>query len=80
MNMLDKEQYKSAVVWFGVNRNSQIQMFLDEEPKKNNITGKYEGSHPFVNSLLYDDLKKIVQQTKMTFDSEVQCLEVNIKK
>ena len=77
---MNKEQYKSVVIWFGVNKNNQIQMFADEEPKKNLKIGKYEGKNPFVNSVFYDELKSIVQQTNMTFESEPQCIEIQIKK
>lgn len=70
---------KSARVWFGVNKNNDIQMFLDEEPKKNRELGKYEGKNPFVNSVFYEELKKIVENVKMNFESEPQCIEIQVE-
>lgn len=73
------QQLKSARVWFGVNKKNEIQMFLDEEPVKNRESGKYEGNNPFINSLFYEDLKKIVQNANLTFESEPQCIEIQIQ-
>ena len=70
---------KSAIVWFGVNKKNDIQMFLDEEPTKNKELGRYEGKSPFINSLFYEDLKKIAQGAHMTFDSEPQCIEIQVE-
>lgn len=75
---MNDNKLKSARVWFGVNKKNNIQMFLDEEPIKNKELGRYEGKNPFVNSLFYDDLKKIVQNSKLTFESEPQCIEIHV--
>lgn len=71
-------QLKSARVWFGVNKKNQIQMFLDEEPIKNKQLGRFEGKNPFINSLFYEDLKKIAQNANLTFESDPQCIEIQV--
>ena len=73
-----ENKIKSVVVWFGVNKNSDIRMFLDEEPKKDLERGILIGKNPFVNSVLYEDLKQVVKNAKMTFNSEPQCIEIQI--
>jgi len=72
------DKAKSVVVWFGVNKNGDVRMFLDEEPKKNLERGILVGNNPFVNSVLYEDLKQVVKNAKMTFNSDPQCIEMQI--
>ena len=76
---MSNQKLKSARVWFGVNKKNEIQMFLDDEPKKNKELGRYEGKNPFVNSLFYEDLKKIAQGSNLTFESEPQCIEIQVE-
>lgn len=70
---------KSARVWFGVNKNGDIRMFLDEEPKKDLERGILVGKNPFINSKFYEELKKIVENVKMNFESEPQCIEIQVE-
>lgn len=65
-------------IWFCVNRDNKVKMFLDE-PVKNEKTGRYEGKSPYVNTLLYKDISEVVKQTKMTFDTEPQAIEIRVQ-
>ena len=70
---------KNLQVWFCVNRNSEIRMFLDIEPKKNEKLGRYEGKNPYVNSVLIKDIEALVKASKITFDTQPQCIGIQIE-
>ena len=60
---------KTIQVWFAVNKNGFIGMFLDK-PTKNEITGKWDSNHCFVNSLVYPQICSLVEKAGMNWDSE----------
>jgi len=70
---------KNLQVWFCVNRNSEIRMFLDIEPKKNEKLGRYEGKNPYVNSVLIKDIEALVKASKITFETQPQCIGIQIE-
>ena len=70
-------QEKRQQIWFAVNKNGKTIMSI-EEPKKNEKTGKWETEYPYINSLIYKDICKLVQQSKMNWNSECQCVELGI--
>ena len=65
-------------IWFCVNRDGKVKMFLDE-PVKNEKTGRYEGKSPYVNTLLYKDMCEVVKQSKMTFETDPQAIEIRVQ-
>lgn len=67
------------IIWFCVNRNGKVKMFLDE-PIKNEKLGIYEGKSPYVNTLIYKDMCEVVKQAKMSFDTDPQAIEIQIQK
>jgi len=74
----EKEKLKSVQIWFGVNRNGRVRMFLDN-PTKNVTRGIWESKKPFVNSVLYKDICQIVQQARMSFENNPELIEMQIK-
>ncbi len=68
---------KRQQIWFAVNHNENVVMFLDE-PVKNEKLGKWESKYPYINSLIYKDICNLVKQSKMNWNSECQCIEINI--
>lgn len=74
----EKENLKSVQIWFCVNRNSDVRMFL-ENPTKNVTKGIWESKKPYVNSVLYKDICRIVQQARMSFENNPEIIEVQIK-
>jgi hypothetical protein len=68
------ENKKIINVWFAINKNGSISMFLNK-PTKNTKTGKWESNHFFVNSLIYSQIKKLVEQTKMNWESEPEVIQ-----
>ena len=68
---------KSVQIWFAINKNGDVRMFLDC-PKKNVERGIWESKNPYVNSLLYKDILQITKQAKMNFENEPECLEIQI--
>lgn len=69
---------KSVAVWFAVNKNGDVRMFLDN-PTKNVQLGIWESKSPYVNSVLYKDICQIVQQAKMNFENNPEVIEIQIK-
>ena len=69
---------KSITVWFAVNKNGKVRMFLDN-PTKNVNLGIWESNNPYVNSVLYKDICQIVQQAKMNFENNPEVIEIQIK-
>lgn len=73
-----ENKLKSVTVWFAVNRNGNVRMFLDN-PKKNVEKGIWESNLPYVNSVIYKDITRVVQQAHMSFDSNPEVLEIQIQ-
>lgn len=69
---------KSVAIWFAVNKNGDVRMFLDN-PTKNTQLGIWESKNPYVNSVLYKDICQIVQQAKMNFENNPEVIEIQIK-
>lgn len=69
---------KSINVWFAVNKNGKVRMFLDN-PTKNVVSGKWDSKYPYVNSKLYKDIIQVVQQAKMTFENDPEVIQIQIK-
>lgn len=67
----------TVTVWFAVNKNGYVNMHL-VEPIKNEKTGKWESKYPFVNSIVYDGIKKLVEKSKMNWQSEAEALTLQI--
>lgn len=75
---MDKTHLKSVAIWFAVNKNGDVRMFLDN-PVKNTQLGVWESTKPFVNSVLYKEICQIVQQAKMNFENNPEVIEIQIK-
>ena len=63
--------------WVYVNKNGFIGMSLDE-PKKDLKNGKWKVKYPYVNSLLYNSVKQIVEKTNMNWQSEAEFFETEL--
>jgi len=73
-----ENKLKSVTIWFAVNKNGNVRMFLDN-PKKNTERGIWEGKYPYVNSIIYKDINKVVKQAKMTFENNPEVIEIQIQ-
>lgn len=67
---------KSLIIYITVNKDGTINLSLDEPKKEKSkwVIKKY-----FVNKILYDNIEKIVRKSEMTFDSDPEVIEINIK-
>lgn len=66
---------KKRNIWFVVNSNKEPLLFIDDEPKK--ADGKWQGKY-FVNSVLYNTIKELVSQSKLTEETEPQCISIDV--
>ena len=60
---------KTIQVWFAVNKNGFVGMWLDK-PERNEDIGKWESNHCFVNSLIYPQICQLVEKAKMDWESD----------
>lgn len=75
---MEKEKSKSQIIWFVVDKHNKVWMYLDE-PKKNQELGCWQSKYPYVNSFIYDEICQVANNALLNFDSEAQCLELQIK-
>lgn len=68
---------KTITIWFGVNKNGFVCMH-SVEPVRNEKTGKWESKYPFVNSAIYDEICKLATKSKMSWNSEIEALTLQI--
>ena len=68
---------KTQKIWVAVNKNGNVRMFTDE-PIRNKQTGKWESKKPFVNSLLYTEVKSIIEHANVNWESDPNFFEIQI--
>lgn len=68
---------KTITIWFGVNKNGYVSMH-SIEPTKNEETGKWESKYPFVNSIIYSEICKLVEKSRLNWNSEVESITLQI--
>lgn len=69
---------KRIGIWFGVNKNGTVVMFATE-PTKDIENGRWISKFPMVNSRIYPELCKLVEKTKLTFENEIQFIELPVE-
>jgi len=67
---------KSLTIWFAVNKSGFIGLYYDE-PTRNEETGKWDSKFPFVNSIIYDQIVKLVEKSNITWKNDAECLTLN---
>lgn len=72
-----EQNFKTMGIWFAINKDDSVAMHL-VEPTKNEKTGAWVSKQPFCNSILQNELKKIVSKAQLNFDSEPNYIEVKI--
>lgn len=68
---------KSFTIWFAVNKSGFVGLYNDE-PIRNESTGKWESKTPFVNSLIYDQIVALVDKSGMTWENNPECITIQI--
>lgn len=68
---------KTITIWFAVNKNGFIGLYSNE-PTRNNETGKWESKYPFVNSIIYQNIKNMIESSNFDWNQEPQCLTYEI--
>ena len=71
-------QKNSISVWVGVNKDGTISMH-GVQPKRNLETGVWISNMPFVNSMLYEQMKIMMTNAGYTFDNDPEFLELTLK-
>jgi len=75
--MEEKNNFITQQIWFVINKNNEILMFLDEPVKQGN---KWVGQKPYINSRIHEEISALAQQAQMSFENNPECIEVQFKK
>lgn len=68
---------KTIKVWIGINKDNSLSLHT-ETPTRDDERGIWVSRFPFCNSLMYNELSKMITKTKMSWESEPEFMEVNI--
>ena len=65
---------KRLIIWFGINKNRKVRMFL-EEPTRNNDLNIWVGKN-FCNSVIQHQLEEMVKGTTLSWDDDPQVIQL----
>lgn len=66
---------QNITIWVAIAKDGMVMMFTDKPTKTTNSwTGKY-----YVNSVLYENIKKLIGGSNMTFDNEPEPITFTIE-
>lgn len=68
---------KTVLIWIAVNKNGKLTMHATE-PSRDEDLGIWISDMPFVNSVLYDNLSKMISKTPMNWESDPQPFQFNV--
>lgn len=72
-------QYKNnfITIWAAINKNGKLALYTDK-PTKNSEQGIWVGKYPFLNSMVYDNLKSMIEKTEMNWNCDPEPFQINI--
>ena len=65
---------KRLIIWFGINKNRKVRMFL-EEPTRDNDLNIWVGKN-FCNSVIQRQLEEMVKGTTLSWDDDPQVIQL----
>ena len=65
---------KRLIIWFGINKNRKVRMFL-EEPTRDNDLNIWVGKN-FCNSVIQYQLEEMVKGTTLSWDDDPQVIQL----
>jgi len=68
---------KVLSIWLTVNKNGSV-LLHTSEPRKNEDTGKWESDNLYCNSVLYEQMKELVKNSGMGWNSEPEQFEIKV--
>ena len=63
-------------IWIAVNKDQTLCMHT-VEPKRTST--KWISSRPYINSIAYKNLSKLIKKSMLSWETEPECIEINIK-
>ena len=69
---------KSVDIWVSINKNGFINMTIDK-PERNTDVGKWTYKQSFVNSVIYNEIKQLVEHSHLTWESESEFLTIQLE-
>ena len=68
---------KSIKVWVGVNKNGKLSMHA-EQPIRDDARGIWVSKLPFINSVLYLQIKDMFEKAKISWVNDCEFLEFQL--
>ena len=65
---------KRLIIWFGINKNRKVRMFL-EEPTRDNDLNIWVGKN-FCNSVIQHQLEEMVKGTTLSWEDDPQVIQL----
>ena len=65
---------KRLIIWFGINKNRKVRMFL-EEPTRDKNLNIWVGKN-FCNSVIQRQLEEMVKGTTLSWDDDPQVIQL----
>lgn len=66
-------------IWAGINKNGNLALYFDR-PKKDSNKGIWIGKYPYLNSIVYNNLKSMIEKTEMSWECDAEPFQVNVQK
>lgn len=69
------QQDKQFIVWFGINKNGKVRMFLDEPVRDDDL--KIWVGKNFCDSVIQKQLESMVKGTTLSWESDAQVIQLS---
>lgn len=68
---------KTIKIWCGINKDGILSIH-SVEPTRNNVLGIWTSNAPYVNSILYSQMTKLLKNASLTFNNDPEYFEINM--
>lgn len=68
---------KTLKIWIGINKDGSLSLHA-EVPFRDEDRGIWVSKYPFCNSVMYNELSKMITKSSMTWQSDPEYMEINI--
>lgn len=72
-------QYKNnfITIWAAINKNGKLALYTDK-PFKDLNQGIWVGKYPYLNSIVFNNLKGMIEKTEMNWECDPEPFQINI--
>ena len=73
---MNQQKKSLSIIWAAINKNGKLSLHT-EEPHRDEQLGIWKSDSPYVNSLAYESLSKMLEKTEMTWESAPEPFQIN---